>query len=160
MIRGEAHAVDGDAVESWRKHVLADVLEAYDPKDIYNADETGLFFRMQPEKSLVGPDEDGRGGKRCKERLTVLPCANMDGSDKRRLLVIGKSTKPSCFKGVSLFPVDYKVNKKAWMTADLWQSYLQRWNQFLLSNFLKHFFLFIIFLLVFFLNQFAFLDIQ
>ena len=39
------------------------------------------------------------GGKKSKNLLVM---ANMDGSDKRKLLVIGKSLKPRCFKGVNL----------------------------------------------------------
>jgi len=84
---------------------------------------------MQPDKSLVGPGEDGRGVKRNKQRLTVLLCANMDGSDKRRMLIIGKSAKPRCFKGVTSLPVEYKANTKAWMTGDIWKNHLQQWNR-------------------------------
>ena len=45
----------------------------------------------------------------------------MDGSDKRKLLVIGKSVKPRCFRSVASLPVTYKANKNAWMTAAIFQ---------------------------------------
>ena len=36
------------------------------------------------------------GGKKEKDRITVLLCANMSGSEKRPLFVIGKSKQPLC----------------------------------------------------------------
>ena len=40
------------------------------------------------------------GRKKAKDRVTVLVCVNMDGSDKRPLLVMGKSNQPRCFRGI------------------------------------------------------------
>jgi hypothetical protein len=40
----------------------------------------------------------------------------MSGTEKLPLLVIGKSAKPRCFKNAKI-PIDYKANKKAWMTG-------------------------------------------
>ncbi|GFX38836.1 uncharacterized protein TNCV_1890001 [Trichonephila clavipes] len=37
----------------------------------------------------------------------------MDGSEKITPLVIGKSAKPRCFKGINSFPTKYRSNKKA-----------------------------------------------
>src|SRR5699024_11532775 len=56
------------------------------------------------------------GGKLSKERVTVLVIVNMTGSIKKKLLVIGKSKKPRCFRNVKRLPVIYESNKKAWMT--------------------------------------------
>ena len=55
---------------------------------------------------------------KCKDHVTALVCANMDGSDKRRLLIIRKSKEPRCFRGKSL-PVTYRANKNAWMTEEI-----------------------------------------
>lgn len=43
-IHGEAAEVDQTALRDWQDHVLRPVIERYAPKDIYNLDETGLFF--------------------------------------------------------------------------------------------------------------------
>ncbi|KAL4709481.1 hypothetical protein ACJJTC_012818 [Scirpophaga incertulas] len=48
----------------------------------------------------------------------------MDGSEKLKPLVIGKAMKPRCFKGVKSFPTDYRANKKAWMTTELFNNWL------------------------------------
>ncbi|GFV58015.1 uncharacterized protein TNCV_2573111 [Trichonephila clavipes] len=43
----------------------------------------------------------------------------MDGSEKITPLVIGKSAKPRCFKGINYFPTKYRSNEKVWMPTEL-----------------------------------------
>ncbi|GFY28516.1 tigger transposable element-derived protein 6 [Trichonephila clavipes] len=52
----------------------------------------------------------------------------MDGSEKITPLVIGKSAKPRCFKGINSFPTKYRSNKKAWMTPELFNEWLVSLN--------------------------------
>ncbi|GFV60915.1 tigger transposable element-derived protein 6 [Trichonephila clavipes] len=47
----------------------------------------------------------------------------MDGSEKITPLVIGKSAKPRCFKGINSFPTKYRSKKKAWMTTELFNEW-------------------------------------
>lgn len=64
-----------------------------------------------------------------KERITVLVAANMTGSEKRKLLVIGKSQHPRCFKNVKSLPVSYENNNpKAWMTSVIFEKSLRNWD--------------------------------
>jgi hypothetical protein len=72
--------------------------KVYEPHDVYSADETGLFFNVLPDRTLAYNGETCHGGKHSKDRLTVLLCVNSDGSGKRVPIVIGKSSKPRCFK--------------------------------------------------------------
>ena len=42
------------------------IIEEYEPENVYNMDETGLFFRLLPRFSLLMPDEDiSSGSTRC-----------------------------------------------------------------------------------------------
>jgi hypothetical protein len=66
------------------------MVEHYDPENVFNCDETGLFYKLMPDRSLVMGKNDCRGGKRSKERYTVLRCANWAGSEKLKPIVIGK----------------------------------------------------------------------
>ena len=84
------------------------------PKTLNNADETGLCFRAMPEHTYLFKNESAKGFKSSNEQVTVLCCANMK-SEKRDLLVTGKSKNPPCFKGVRSLPVDYYSNAIAWM---------------------------------------------
>ena len=55
-----------------------------------------------------------------------MVCANMDGSEKLPLMVIGKFERPRCFKNVKTLPVAYKFNKKAWMTSVIFTDWLRK----------------------------------
>ena len=124
---GEAKSVDTRSTEmtDWTGR-LSNILRAYSPSDIYNADETGLFFKLMPDKTLEFKSVQCQGGKRSKERLTVMVCANMSGTDKLPLLVIGKFANPRCFKNLKTLPTQYENNKKAWMTSDIFTSWLKK----------------------------------
>lgn len=123
---GEAAGVNNEVVEDWKHGKLEDVLRRYDARDIYNADETGLFWQMLPEKSLGFLGKTYHGTKQPKTRITVLVCANMDGSDKLPLFVISKSKYLRAFKNVMKLPVSYEANKKAWMTGTLFEGWLRK----------------------------------
>ena len=77
-----------------------------------------------PNKSLVFKGDSCHGGKLSKERITILPCANMTGTEKLPLLVIGKAAKPRCFKGVKSLPTPYRANKRAWMTGAMFTEWI------------------------------------
>ncbi|CAM4832924.1 unnamed protein product [Rotaria magnacalcarata] len=89
VISGESASVDLTTVEEWKKRLPLRI-DQYDPHDVYNADETGLFFKALPDRSLVMAKEKCKGGKKSKERFTVLLCTNMTGTDKLKPLVIGQ----------------------------------------------------------------------
>lgn len=122
---GESAAVDENVTDKYKQETLPNILKNYEPKDIFNADETGLFYKLLPNKTLQFKGEKCHGGKKGKERITVMPTANMDGSEKLKLLVIGKFKNPRCFKGVNSLPVDYQSNKRAWMTSDMFTQWVR-----------------------------------
>jgi len=70
----------------------------YSAKVIYNFDETGLFYNALSCKTLAVKSDPCTDGQRSKQRFIVLGGANSDGSDKVRLLIIGKSKTPRCFR--------------------------------------------------------------
>jgi len=120
---GEAASVEGAAVNDWVAR-LPKILEGYSADDVFNMDETGVFYKMLPDRTLCFRDEKCHGGKRAKDRLTAAVCCNMSGSEKWPLLVIGKSQNPRCFKNVKSLPVTYKANKRAWMTGELFEQWV------------------------------------
>lgn len=46
---------------------------------------------------------------------------------KKKMLVIGNSKR--CFKNIKNFTVDYKSNKKAWMTGEVFSIWLKKWDK-------------------------------
>ena len=74
--------------------------------------------------------EEAKGGRKYKERITVLLARSAEG-EKLRPFVIGHSANPRCFKGLAslaCLPVTYFSNKKAWMTPELFQQWLDKLN--------------------------------
>ena len=98
---------------------------------MYNVDETGLFYKLLPDRTYTFKRETYHGGKKSKDRITLLFGSNIAGTDKLNPLVIGKSANPRCFKGVQIdsLPVLYKANAKAWMTSLLFNQLLAVWNR-------------------------------
>ncbi|XP_033222730.1 tigger transposable element-derived protein 4-like [Belonocnema kinseyi] len=95
-----------------------------DSKDIFNADETTLFYGGLPNKTLAFKGEDCRSSKLSGVRIIVLVGANSHGIVKLPLLTIGKSANPRCFKNVKTKPCEYESNNKAWMTRDIFEKWL------------------------------------
>lgn len=124
---GEASLVNSEVISQWLSGDAKEILETYAAKDIFNGDETGLFWRMMPSRSYVTKDDPCHDGKKSKDRVTVMIAANSDGSEKLPLLVIGKFAKPRCFKNFHP-PCPYMNSAKAWMTTQLFQKWLDTWN--------------------------------
>jgi hypothetical protein len=93
-IHGEANSVNPEEVVAWKDTTLLQLMAKYSPKDIFNADEFGLFYNMLPDKTHTFKAASCKGIKVNKERITVLVYANLDGTEKLPLLVIGKSKWP------------------------------------------------------------------
>lgn len=123
-ICGESGGADSVTGDHYRKNVLPGLIAQFDKNDIFNADETGLFFKCLPNKTLAFKSEKCFGGKCSKERITVMIGSNMTGSEKLKLLVIGKAKNPRCFKGIKSLDVDYESNKRAWMTSEIYEKWL------------------------------------
>ncbi|GFX12720.1 tigger transposable element-derived protein 6 [Trichonephila clavipes] len=123
----ESSSVDINVCSKWQNS-LSDLIKEYESRNIFNTDETGLFFKCLPEKAFTFKKEKCHRGKHSNERLTILLAVNMDGSEKIIPLVIGKSAKPWCFKSIKSFSTKYRSNKEAWMTTELFNEWLVSLN--------------------------------
>ena len=103
---------------------LRQLCATYADEDIFNMDETGLFWKMAPTRTLA--TEALSGGKKSKDRITLAFTTNVTGSEKLDIWIIGKSKKPRCFKKVDLnrMRIQYRYNKSKWMTALIMKEYL------------------------------------
>lgn len=83
---------------------------------------------MPPDRGLA--DRKHNGVKGSKVRLTYAFAANADGSEKRPAFIIRKAHKPRCFKKKTgkMLGFYYRNNAKAWMTMELYQDWLKRWD--------------------------------
>ena len=81
-------AAPNDKLETWK----------YSPNDIYNGDETTMLYKSLPHRTYCFDGDKLAGSVKCKDRLTLLIITNTDGSDHRKLSVIGKSKSPCCLQ--------------------------------------------------------------
>lgn len=68
---GEGKEVNSETCAKWRSGALQEHLHAYSPRDIFNADETALFYKLLPSKTLTYKGDNCAGGKRSKERVSL-----------------------------------------------------------------------------------------
>ena len=79
-------------------------------ENIFNADET-TFFKCLLTKMQAFKGDKCFGGKKSRQRITVLLCASMADEVKVKMLVIGRSKSPRCFKTIKSLEVKYESNK-------------------------------------------------
>ena len=103
--------------------------ENLQPEQIYNADETGLFWKCLPSRtSVIKGKCTVSGHKSIEERVTVMCCANATGLHKLKLCVVGKARKPRSFKSTdtSNLPVSYFSQKGAWMDLSIFRQWFDK----------------------------------
>ncbi|XP_071455458.1 tigger transposable element-derived protein 6-like [Hetaerina americana] len=120
--------LDANSFVEWNIEALPTV-ENYDPKNIYNVDEIGLFFREIPGKTLLEKINMCVGGKLAKERFTVSLCCNALG-DKEPLIVVSNHFQPKHFNNIGKkWGVDWRVNGNSWMSSTIFTEWLQSFNE-------------------------------
>ena len=115
---GEGQDVTNEMTASWREATSPTIISRYNCRDIYSADEFGLFYKALPTKSMHLKGEKCSGVKNSKIQLTGLATGNMCG-EKIPTFVMGKSKKPRCFKGIKSTLCRYHAQKKSWMDSEL-----------------------------------------
>ena len=128
-VAGKEGDISQETLSSWDEH-SHELMRGYEPRNAWNMDETGQFFRALPNKSLSQASGNCTGGKRSKERLTCAFFVNASG-DKEKPIIIGKSANPRCFRGVSdsaTLPCEYFSQPKALMESDILTEILRKLN--------------------------------
>jgi hypothetical protein len=101
---GESKDVDESIVSKYKLKLL-EFISPYEPKNMYNVDNTGLFFgHYQQNHSRLWEKSVPGGGN--VQRKTMLLCGNMVGEMEKPLEIV-KAAKPRCFKILKIdnFPV-------------------------------------------------------
>ena len=98
--QGEKQSADVVGASDWQKDILPEVLQKFHSDDIFNADETGLYYHGIPDKGFCLKGQDLLGGKKALDRKTVLLCSSMSGSEKLPPLVIGKVSNHAVFPNI------------------------------------------------------------
>ncbi|XP_064080659.1 tigger transposable element-derived protein 1-like [Macrobrachium nipponense] len=125
-LQGEAATADSEAAESFPSG-LAEIIKdhGYTADQVFNVDETGLFWKRMPNRTYLSKEKSAPGHKAGKEQLTLLFGANASGDLKLKPLLVYLAENPMAFKGIfkSQLPVIWKSNKKAWVTLMVFENW-------------------------------------
>jgi hypothetical protein len=125
---GSSADANAEAAEDWIKNELPKIREKYPDSRIYNVDQSCLFWRALPNRTLAFKSDLVAGSGSSKKRITFQLCASVDGK-KRRMLIVGNSAKPRCFpSGKAMFDADYTSNETAWVNCHVVEVWMHRLN--------------------------------
>ncbi|XP_011377427.1 CENPB DNA-binding domain-containing protein 1 isoform X1 [Pteropus vampyrus] len=108
--------------------VLKSIIEEgeYTPQQVFNVDETGLYWKRMPERTFISVEEKAEPGfKSSRDRLMLLLGGNAAGDFKLKPLLVYHSENPTALKGYSKpnLPVIWRSNKKAWVTRSIFHEW-------------------------------------
>ncbi|XP_055522283.1 tigger transposable element-derived protein 1-like isoform X1 [Leucoraja erinacea] len=121
-VSGEAASANTEGVKAFKEElnrIIED--EKYLPQQIFNVNETCLFWKRMPEHTYIHQESKTMPGfKTYKDRVTLLLGGNVSGF-KLKPLLIYHSENPRALKNVSkeTLPVHYRHNRKAMMISAL-----------------------------------------
>lgn len=140
---GESASADHEAAQNFLPDLQETITEkGYFPDQVFNCDETGLFWKRMPDRTWISKDEKRAPGfKVAKDRFTLLLCGNASGNLKCKPMLVYRSENPRALKGKNKdhLPVHWKSNKTAWVTKAnfsewLKESFIPEVKEFLLAR--------------------------
>ncbi|GAV05059.1 hypothetical protein RvY_15245 [Ramazzottius varieornatus] len=124
----------------WLTVDLPALLELIHPENIWNCDETGIWWRNAGTKSLVFGNKQDKGIKIAKDRITAHISVS-GGGRKLPLWIINTSAQPRSFERNAVFNINsddygfnYSYNKTAWMTTVIFEEYLDWFNALMVKE--------------------------
>nr|XP_033813649.1 tigger transposable element-derived protein 1-like [Geotrypetes seraphini] len=121
-MHGEAGSADKKEAEKFSinfQKCMKD--EGYCPQQVFNADETGLFWKRMPSRTFITKEEKKLPGhKAMKDRLTLMFSSNASGDLKIKPLLVYHSENPRIFKKNNVIT----SNQKAWVTQVIFNEWI------------------------------------
>ncbi|XP_064109958.1 tigger transposable element-derived protein 1-like [Macrobrachium nipponense] len=127
---GEAASSDTKAAEAFIKTFdEMTIKEGYSSQQVFNCDETGLFWKKMPCRTYITEEEKKLPRhKPMKDRLTLALCSNASGDCKVKPLLMYHSETSRAFKAHNMLkeelPVMWRANAKAWVTRLLFTEWV------------------------------------
>ena len=75
---GEKNDADLESANTWTATVLSEILDNLEPRNIYNADETGIYYRALPDGTLAFATEKLSGSKKAKMAQTSVLSSSLE----------------------------------------------------------------------------------
>uniref|UniRef100_A0A1A9UM54 DDE-1 domain-containing protein n=1 Tax=Glossina austeni TaxID=7395 RepID=A0A1A9UM54_GLOAU len=102
--RGEGASADVDAADKYSEE-FAKMIKEHDylPDQIFNADETGLWWKQLPLRTFISKNEKRTPGfKVSNDRITLLSCSNSSGDFMTTPMFINRPLNPRSMKALLL----------------------------------------------------------
>ncbi|GCC33616.1 hypothetical protein chiPu_0012086 [Chiloscyllium punctatum] len=120
---GEAASTDEECAMVF-PHMVKKFIEeeGYTLDQIFNLEETGLYWKRMPSRTYISKNEaQAPGFKVAKDRMTVLLGANASGDLKLKPVVVYHSANPRALKGYlrSTLGVCFRSSKRGSMTGQI-----------------------------------------
>lgn len=121
-VQGESASADKETAKVYPLE-LQNIIElgGYSRHQVFNADETGHWWKKMPKRTFISRDEKvAPGFKVSKDRVTLLMCSNASGDYMMKPMLVYKSINPRVMKHVckSKLPIYWTANRKAWVTTE------------------------------------------
>ena len=128
-LSGEAASADQREYEIWLNNFKQRIkTEKLTPDQIWNADESGIFYKQLPTKTITQKGHFLKGWKKPKNRLSFLNVICMNGRTRKPLIIsnlrsIGSlsSRHPERFS--------YAFQSSSWMETGIFNAYLKEWDK-------------------------------
>ena len=122
--QGEISSADKEGAEAYIPVAKEIVLEGnYSPHQLFNCDETGVYWRRTPSSTFIPKEiKQAPGKKLAKDKFSVLLTCNASGDCKMKPLVIYKHAKPHSYRNMDMkkLPNCYWLhNSSGYMTQAL-----------------------------------------
>ncbi|CAK9822349.1 Tigger transposable element-derived protein 1 [Anthophora retusa] len=121
-VQGKSASVDNEAARTYPKELQKIIKQrGYTTDQVFNADETGLWWRKMPKRTFISKKEKITPGFNVsKDRVTLLMCSNVSGDHMVKPMLVYRSLNPHAMKNINknTLPVYWTANKKACVTVD------------------------------------------
>ncbi|UYV63120.1 hypothetical protein LAZ67_2003210 [Cordylochernes scorpioides] len=127
-IKGEVASADEEAARKYPEK-LAKIIKdgGYCAHQIFNADETGLFWKKMPTRTYIAKSEKNASGfKAAKDRVTLLLCSNASGDRILKPLLVNRSLKPH-HVALAIAEIKSQILNACWKAA--WPECVSKRNE-------------------------------
>ena len=115
-ITDEVASADAKFAQSYPEKLCQIIKDGrYCPNQVFNADETGWFWKKMSNRTYIAKSERTASGfKAAKDRVTFLLCGNASGDIISKHLLVNRSLRPRALKGkdIQKLPVHWMANKR------------------------------------------------
>jgi len=141
---GEQSSVPQAAAEEMTE--IRDLCLRFPDEDIFNMDETGLFWRWAISRGLATTSIPGV--KKDKSRVSIILCSNATGTERLPPWVIGKAKQPRALRGVNISAIGcvWRASTRGWVNQSIIAEWLSAFYSYvenrkvllLMDNFSAH----------------------